>query len=435
MILQTDTVKSEVLKFGDTVYLQHMSGDFLCGVHRGRYDWPQLGHMQKVKFQIDGNRSGEIRDGAIIQLKSTESMVGDRNTLGAFADSLDCYYWDDSYNPKKQGWQITKKGGSGDDTIRYGDEIYLTNLHHSHQRLSRCTRYKGFVTTVPRANEWWCLKPEGTQDEGGISSEAALLKQVFDPETRKFSAANMAYLAYCAEAVYRSPQESKAKLQQLGFAIEGEAHFIEFTFSHTQCIAVGDDEKIIIAFRGTEGLEDWKTNLKLDQAMWKVGLVHSGFYKSLTSVWPAAMKRLEALRTTNQPIWLTGHSLGGALATLACATFQQELPEYEIAGVYTFGQPKVGDRIFAQALDKEHQSRFFRVVNNNDIVTRIPKWKYAHAGRLFYFDAEGNLLRDTIPSLRHRLEGYYKSLLNLDPDDIGDHRMGDYRLLTMRQLG
>lgn len=444
MTIQSESkpVKSDVLKFGDTFYLHHMSGNYLAPIARSRYDFPRLGKSDRVKLQIVGNGEGELTDGAIIKLRSIESVLGDRHILGAFADSHDCYYWNDGYDNRKQGWQIQKKDRSRDNKIRYEDEVYFTNLYYKNQRLSRCTWYEGYITTYPKANEWWTIEAEDTKDTG-VSSEAALLSRLFEPNAREFNAANMAYLAYCAEAVYSSPEESKAKLEQLGFKIDGTEHFIDFPDTNTQAIIVGDEEKVIIAFRGTENLEDWKTNLNLAKAAWKVGMFHSGFYKSIYSVWPTATARLNSLRTNNQPIWLTGHSLGGALATLACGLLDDELPEQAIAGVYTFGQPRVGDVIFAQTIDQRVKKRFFRVVNNNDIVPRIPRIpriKYRHAGSQLYFDALGKLHNNVIISWLNpkavwfRLQGYHKDAFNLNADSVGDHRMGDYRLMTMRQI-
>lgn len=434
------TQTAQVIKYGDVLYLQHMSGEYLSAVDRGRYNFPLLGQEDRIKLEITGSGEGEITDGAIIKLKSTESDLGDRHILGAFADSHDCYYWKDGYSDRKQGFKIQKKDTSVDDKIRYGDEVYFTNLQYKNQRLSRCTWYKGYITTFPEANEWWILEAENAPKEPKISSEAALLNRLFEPDSREFSAPNMAYMAYCAEAVYGTPEASKEKLEQLGFKIDGLEHFIDFPDTNTQCIAVGDEEKIIIAFRGTENMDDWKTNLKLTKAAWKAGMVHSGFSSSINSVWPTATARLNSLRTNNQPIWLTGHSLGGALATLACGLLDDELPENAIAGVYTFGQPRVGDTIFAQTIDKKVKKRFFRVVNNNDIVPRIPRVKYQHVGNQLYFDALGTLHDNVVISwlnpqaIWFRLQGYYKDAFNLNADSVGDHRMGDYRLMTMRQL-
>ncbi|MDB9309574.1 hypothetical protein PN471_13225 [Aphanizomenon sp. CS-733/32] len=72
------------------------------------------------------------------------------------------------------------------------------------------------------------------------------------------------------------------------------------------------------------------------------------------------------------------------------------MPEFEIAGIYTFGQRRVGDRIFAQSLDKGMKYRFFRAVNNNDVVPRVPRVKFNHVGNLLYIDADKNLCRQSL---------------------------------------
>lgn len=452
MVVQPQTLTSTVIQYGHSVYLEHMTGGYIGQSDRGtsrRYDWPKVESLdpksQPVGFRILGATEGDdIKDGDTVRLQSSEANLGQRNVLGAWQDSHNCYYWDDQYHAKKQGWIIRKRHANGDNLIRYGDEVYFQNLFYKNQRLSRCTWYPGFITTFPKANEWWTLhpgqEPVAIASSTTPSSETRWLQANFESGLRTFSAGNMAYLAYCAEAVYSSPAESKVAFEKLGFTINDHEHFLDFPDTNTQAIAVGDEEKIIIAFRGTENLKDWGTNIKLLKAAWKVGMVHAGFYRSLGSAWPKAMDRLKALRTNNQPIWFTGHSLGGALATLACATLDDEYPDYEIAGAYTFGQPRVGDVLFARTLDKKMKSRFFRIVNNNDMVARIPRIKYQHVGNLLYFDSSGNIHKDMVLSwlspgaIKHRFQGYSKSLFNLDSDDVGDHRMGDYRLLAMRQL-
>jgi hypothetical protein len=101
-----------------------------------------------------------------------------------------------------------------------------------------------------------------------------------------------------------------------------------------------------------------------------------------------------------------------------------------------------GDQIFAQSLDKGMKERFFRCVNNNDVVPRIPSLKFSHVGKQLYFDSDGNLCENMLLSWLNwaawcdRLKGYYKTTVNLqfESDSVGDHRMGDYRRLAMRQL-
>jgi triacylglycerol lipase len=56
------------------------------------------------------------------------------------------------------------------------------------------------------------------------------------------------------------------------------------------------------------------------------------------------------------------------------------------AGVYTFGQPCIGDAVFATKYDGLLQSRTFRFVNHNDLVPRLLELKFRHVGQIRYFD-------------------------------------------------
>ena len=63
--------------------------------------------------------------------------------------------------------------------------------------------------------------------------------------------------------------------------------------------------------------------------------VHRGFNAALKSVWTDVVAEIRRLRTNNQTIWVTDHSLGGALATLAAARLQLE-DKIPVSGLYTF---------------------------------------------------------------------------------------------------
>ena len=103
-----------------------------------------------------------------------------------------------------------------------------------------------------------------------------------------------------------------------------------------------------------------------------MGLVHTGFYEALSSVWDQLMMRLEEHGARRKSLWITGHSLGGALGTLVAATFGLQLVNMGFNGVYTFGQPRIGNVEFAKNFNHRLGAKAFRFVNKNDIVTRIP---------------------------------------------------------------
>jgi hypothetical protein len=92
-------------------------------------------------------------------------------------------------------------------------------------------------------------------------------------------------------------------------------------------------------------------------------------------------------------IYVTGHSLGGALAALYTGMLyyngETEIAP-KVAAVYTFGQPRVGDAQFAKYMEEKLPNpRYFRVVYCNDLVPRIPfddeLFAFKHFGLCFYY--------------------------------------------------
>ena len=117
----------------------------------------------------------------------------------------------------------------------------------------------------------------------------------------------------------------------------------------TQGFVAANDKALLIAFRGTENFEDWRTNLKIRSDKVPMGEVHHGFYSAAQQAWHHDVKpALEKFRTNQQPIWITGHSLGGAFALMTAAILQfEQSSDLNPHAVYTFGQPRIGNREFA----------------------------------------------------------------------------------------
>jgi hypothetical protein len=143
----------------------------------------------------------------------------------------------------------------------------------------------------------------------------------------------------------------------------------------------------MVAFRGSESLGDWLANLKVLSTEGSHGGVHKGFFEAYRLVHAAVERTLLAGGSASRNIWLTGHSLGGALATIAAAELQEGI---KFAGIHTFGQPRVGFQKFGQYIHQRSGERFVRFVNNDDLVTRVPPG-YEHVGRLIHFDPSGQV--------------------------------------------
>jgi hypothetical protein len=125
-----------------------------------------------------------------------------------------------------------------------------------------------------------------------------------------------------------------------------------------------------------------------------VGNVHSGFANSLRDSWAESIRKLlkKAGAGTRRTLWITGHSLGGALAVLAggaCAYDPDTL--LPVNGLYTFGQPRIGLHDFCNNIEIKFGRVYYRFVNDRDLVPRVPPraFDYTHAGRLIHFDSNG----------------------------------------------
>ncbi len=109
----------------------------------------------------------------------------------------------------------------------------------------------------------------------------------------------------------------------------------------------------------------------------------------------------EPERKPLERLYITGHSLGGALAVLAAAYLYRAHPDAQInkvlGGVYTFGQPMVGDAAFAASCDRDFGPLLFRHIFHNDIVPHWPPrtaGSFAHAGTEYASRASGWMKQD-----------------------------------------
>jgi triacylglycerol lipase len=157
----------------------------------------------------------------------------------------------------------------------------------------------------------------------------------------------------------------------------------------TRVLVLSGADDGIVAFRGTANLRNWLTDLECDLKPWQSphACVHAGFLAAWRSVRSDVIDAVEDFGPDRR-IWLTGHSLGGALAMLAALDLKREVSNAShIAGCYTFGQPRVGNADFRAWFNAVHRARAFRVVHSDDIVARVP-WllgAYRHAGTEVFF--------------------------------------------------
>ena len=141
------------------------------------------------------------------------------------------------------------------------------------------------------------------------------------------------------------------------------------------------DEVAVIVFRGTDDSNDWIANMNRFVAKTEHGPAHRGF---CIAYQPLASQVSQIIGDANpKHIWITGHSLGGALAVL-CAYELIEYEGLEIDGLVTFGQPMVARDQLCDHLNEILAGRFVHYVNQSDVVPRIPP-SFEHCGSLVWY--------------------------------------------------
>ena len=141
-----------------------------------------------------------------------------------------------------------------------------------------------------------------------------------------------------------------------------------FDNNGTQAILLENDTYIFLGFRGTEvtSIKDIKSDINaIIKACESGGKVHSGFDEAYSQVAVDIQQFLGQEPFKDKPLFITGHSLGGALATIAAKELTHE---GGIAACYTFGSPRVGNVDWATGI----KTPIYRVVNAVDPVTMMP---------------------------------------------------------------
>ena len=209
-------------------------------------------------------------------------------------------------------------------------------------------------------------------------------------------------------------------VSQLGF---DELNYFERDGAQAYIFASLHDT--VVACRGTEPNEwnDIRADANAVAAVAEtVGKVHSGFKQEVDDLWPRIEK---VVHSDRRAVWFTGHSLGGAMATISAGRCHLSPIPVEPRHTYTFGAPRVGTKRYVN----HAKVRVTRWVNNNDIVPRVPPtWLgYRHTGRHMYLDSQGNLRRLTRRQRsQDRWRGFREGIKQGSIDPLADHAMARY---------
>ncbi|WP_437742653.1 lipase family protein [Sorangium sp. So ce1504] len=279
-----------------------------------------------------------------------------------------------------------------------------------------------------------------------IASDTELVEHLVN-NTRRYDQKAAALLSAASTWAY-SDADTMARMmclrgipnnETVSMHLKNDALFLDTTVHviQSQC-----GELVIVCFGGT--LPTNTIQLLLDASVkadpfFSTGIVHGGIFRAFLGLWPGIRVQLKGAllgysncfinaineishrdytdlkpldlksltmenstlpgaedgcpatvgRAKMKALYLTGHSLGGALAVLATAAMHMDpvlAPIRDrLCGVYTFGQPMVGDEVFAKAFGSMFGDRLFRHVYRNDLVPHLPPQT---VGRFTHFGQE-----------------------------------------------
>jgi triacylglycerol lipase len=162
---------------------------------------------------------------------------------------------------------------------------------------------------------------------------------------------------------------------------------------------------VIVVFAGTDpvSLANWISDFNAH--LGKDTGTADGYRVATNVVWPKLKALLEKCVPSGGKVFVTGHSLGGALAAHIANHISAELPA-EVGAVYTFGMPRPGNQAFADRYNEKLSSRTYRLVHGLDIVPTVAPTElgFSHLGRLLQCERLGrfdkaNLAPDTSSDL------------------------------------
>ena len=160
----------------------------------------------------------------------------------------------------------------------------------------------------------------------------------------------------------------------------------------TGFVALDNTNKlIVISFRGSRSVRNWITNLVFPTTETTI----CADCKASTGFWKSWLEAEDGVRTAvtaaqaahpDYKVVATGHSLGGALATLAAGALRANGTNVDL---YTYGSPKVGNGEFATFLSDTSKGASYRVTHRDDPVPRLPPFLlgFRHVSPEYYIDS------------------------------------------------
>ncbi len=149
----------EPIRAGDDIFLVNQAGKYISTCETGGwptyYNYPTC-NARKLKLTVEfvqEGRNGKLKSGDDVRILSPE--LGNEYALGAWKDRSALYFYNKNYDVKKQGWRFVKLDQS-DDSIKYGDKIYIYNNYWNEQKM--CQDLNWLTTRAGSGDVWTIIK-------------------------------------------------------------------------------------------------------------------------------------------------------------------------------------------------------------------------------------------------------------------------------------
>jgi hypothetical protein len=239
---------------------------------------------------------------------------------------------------------------------------------------------------------------------------------------------DLIFYARCSSAAY-PPGVDHERLESLGLDV-----FQMLSDPSTKrrgFMGMRDSKEIVIAIKGTASLRDAILDAEsIPMPFHYGGEVPAGFLREFDELVGEVAKHAALLRCC--PVVVTGHSLGGAVATYIARAIAHDYGT--TVSLPTFGSPFTGTSAFVRSFKRAH-IKITRVVHNFDIVPELPPIGYSHVGKPFHLDPNGKSIGRAHTFLTKLVACERRAVADFKGERVENHEIKNYIAALTRHRG